>query len=1440
MNMKTLHQTSYGATVLAVISLVLLAFSSGPAQAASATWLASPTDGNWITSASENNWSTGVGTWPGGNSTSSGDTATFNSASSFTTVVVGGTWNIKNITFDTANCPTYTITNTGAGTARMTAAGTIQITSTVTQPQAITGSQLRLHTTGAVNLVNNSATPTATLTVSTGFKANNSTEATLLDQAVNLQGSNTGSNVVSGAIVDYDANYTYVSAVTKSGAGTWYLTANNTYKGPTIISGGTLALTGAGAISSTTNIVINGAGATLSVAGTLSIANPMFVTNSGTLLITNTTFRTPVTVTNLTLANATLRLGVNGATPFTNIVATSGLTAGAGGIVLSIDQVANIAGPTTFPIISYTGADPDAASFTVSAPSIYTAGPVTVDTTHKLVTVALSPMVVSTTAVWVGATNDVLVSNWDLITTNWLVSDVPGAYSQFGPVQFDDTASNSTVSLTTVLSPGLITVTNSTLNYTFNGGGSLSGAASLLKQGSGTLVLDNAAANTYSGGTTITNNGVLQLGNNDANGSLGSGPVTNGASLVINRSDAFTLGNAIYGSGSLTKTGNGTLTLTALNSYSGQTFVNSGSLILNGTLGGGGVLTNAAGSTLGGTGTSVGPVNLSGTLNPGAPLGTFTALSGVTLESGANLVFDLNTSTTIGGGVNDLVNVASDLTVNNNSITLNFLTPPTLGSPYRLINFGGNLNGSFNPIVLGSHYTATLDQSTPNQINVTLSGSGANLTWNSTSSGVWDIGATANWLNQATASSDLFYAGDTVLFDDSVAGAQTNITLGLAVAPTSVTVNSANNYSISGSGKITGTTGLTKNGSGTLTLRTTNDFTGAVAIQNGTILIANTNALGSWNSGVVNISSGGALDLGGLTSAVNQANPLFGAKQFNIAGNGPAGNGALVNSGAFNQQGAYELITLTADATFGGTTRWDMRNGTVSLDLAGHKLTKISTNQISLVNVAVTAGDIDINQGVLSFESASSVPAGGTITVNTGGSLGHYRLNSGALTRNVVLNGGGITNISTSNPVSTNDAPISLTANSILGGSSTATYPLYLNGVIAESGGSFGITKAGAGPVVLTAVNTYSGNTLVVTGAVALSGSGSIANSANVTVSAGATLDASARSDGTFTLGTIQTLAGRGTVNGNVVVPNSSTAVIHPGGGGAAAATLTVSKNLTLNGSASANVVFDLSSTYNGANDQIVLNGNGATLDGGNGAQITVNSAGTLDTTHDYVLFNLTGTTPAILGSFAAVPAWAGVTPQYAAGYSIIVSGTQVKLHFTPLPVTVTGITAQDKTYDGGTAATLNLGGAALVGLLPADVGNVTLNTDSAVGAFSDPNVGNNKLVTISGLSLNGGAAGNYLLTQPSTTASITAASVPGEPGITSIKVLGGNVTVSGTNVSGSFGHAYYLVTSDSLTTPQANWLPLVTNTFAADGSFTSTVSIGGASQFYRILVPLP
>jgi gliding motility-associated-like protein len=90
----------------------------------------------------------------------------------------------------------------------------------------------------------------------------------------------------------------------------------------------------------------------------------------------------------------------------------------------------------------------------------------------------------------------------------------------------------------------------------------------------------------------------------------------------------------------------------------------------------------------------------------------------------------------------------------------------------------------------------------------------------------------------------------------------------------------------------------------------------------------------------------------------------------------------------------------------------------------------------------------------------------------------------------------------------------------------------------------------------------------------------------------------------------------------------------------------------------------------------------------------------------------------------------------------------------TVAPLTVTGVTANNKVYDGTTTATINTAGALLAGVAGSDI--ITLNSGSVTGTFADPNIGAGKVVTISGFTVSGTDLGNYTFTQPTVFADIT------------------------------------------------------------------------------------
>jgi len=113
------------------------------------------------------------------------------------------------------------------------------------------------------------------------------------------------------------------------------------------------------------------------------------------------------------------------------------------------------------------------------------------------------------------------------------------------------------------------------------------------------------------------------------------------------------------------------------------------------------------------------------------------------------------------------------------------------------------------------------------------------------------------------------------------------------------------------------------------------------------------------------------------------------------------------------------------------------------------------------------------------------------------------------------------------------------------------------------------------------------------------------------------------------------------------------------------------------------------------------------------------------------------------------------ITATYSGGAGFAASpvAASVNQTVTPAPLTVGGITASDRSYNGTNTAALNVASAFLIGRVGSD--QVDLNVVGSSGSFADPHAGTAKPVTVSGLSLVGPNASNYTLTQPTTTATI-------------------------------------------------------------------------------------
>ncbi len=130
--------------------------------------------------------------------------------------------------------------------------------------------------------------------------------------------------------------------------------------------------------------------------------------------------------------------------------------------------------------------------------------------------------------------------------------------------------------------------------------------------------------------------------------------------------------------------------------------------------------------------------------------------------------------------------------------------------------------------------------------NTEFNRSAKTIYWTASTNSQWDYSSTSNWTDLSTA--EVFVNRDTVNFDDSHSSNHA-VTLNTSVTPTSVTVNhsSGADYTISGSGAIGGSGGLTKNGSGKLTLSTNNTYTGGTTVNAGTLVVGHYHGLGNSN-----------------------------------------------------------------------------------------------------------------------------------------------------------------------------------------------------------------------------------------------------------------------------------------------------------------------------------------------------------------------------------------------------------------------------------------------------------------------------------------------------------------------------------------------------------------------------------------------------------------
>lgn len=586
--------------------------------------------------------------------------------------------------------------------------------------------------------------------------------------------------------------------------------------------------------------------------------------------------------------------------------------------------------------------------------------------------------------------------------------------------------------------------TSFTYAGTFKNQGS-SALTALTKVGAGTFTL--TGTNTFTGAVTITA-GTLQIGDGSADGILGGGAIANSAALVFNRPDSYTVANNISGSGTVTIQAGGTDTYTGTNSSSGTTIISQGDLIL----GASGLMSCpvsvAAGSTfdvsqnpaftldqmLSGSGSVNGLLTaVGGAVNPGGTgaAGTLTFLSGLTESGGVNNQFEVSTPT----GTNDFVNVTGNLTLSGvNNITLSDFSGGTIPpGTYPLIAYSGTLSGSvanFNVTAVGITGVLTnITTTTPPEIAVIVTPASrgpTNLFWLGDGAlNNWDS-STSNWVNGATAFA--FQAGDSVFFNDAGAP-NTNVNLVIAALPATVTFSNTVHYTLQGDGSIGGATGLTKTNTGTVTLLTTNSYTGPTIVNGGVLEVQNIgisgtpSAIGTANSSPTNlVLSGATFRYSGTSANTDHGMTLNGPADALdvISGTTLTLNGTLTGPGALTLTDSGTVTLANANTYTGGTV---ISNGVLALGSNNANNNGAGGSGVGPTNEPVTfaGGTLELYGAQPGSSTGNNyntlynplvVPAGQTGTlimfprgpVNTGGSAGLFSSLSGSGTLNLEVN----------------------------------------------------------------------------------------------------------------------------------------------------------------------------------------------------------------------------------------------------------------------------------------------------------------------------------------------------------------------------------------------------------------------------------------------------
>lgn len=1026
--------------------------------------------------------------------------------------------NSASLVFNRSNDLTYAGVISGGGTLTKSGAGTLTLTgdSIYTGATTISAGTLQVGSGGTTGwLTSNAVTNNGTL-------------------SFNRSDNRTYSGGISGS-----------GSVVKSGAGKLILDGTNSYSGGTTISGGILEVASDAKLGATNGRVTLDGG-TLSLAGTITSGRAFSITGSNGTIDTGTNTDTLNGI--IDGAGALTKVGggtlvLTGANTYgggTTISAGilqlgSGGAAGSitGNVVNNGTLVFNRNDASTFSgVVSGTGILKQSGTgrTILTGANTYTGDTVIENGTLQVGADSASGAISGN----VRNSGSLEFKRSDSYTYAGTITGT-GSLKQTGAGTLILTGNNSYTGLTTIDSGTLqigaggasgsinsdivnnaALVMNRSDDVTYDK--KISGSGTFEKRGAGKLTV--TGDNDYAGLTTISE-GTLQIGNG-TKGSIRS-DIVNNSNLIVNRDHDIDFTNVLSGTGTLEKQGTGNLTLSGDNSaFSGTTTVSTGGLIVNGTLGSG-VVTVASGASLGGAGTIGGNTTISsgGTL-VGTQGSTLNFGSDLTLASGSVLnvsygAFDANAGT--------LFNVNGNLNFNANVVYVADLGGFGPGQ-YNLFHADGTITGTLTPGTLPpgvnpSDVTFNRDQNGHDYYFTNTQGMQLGY-WDGTvtsasgsltgGDGIWEAGAT-NWTGENGGLHNIWNAAQFAIFSGqsgtvtvqgpvstsgmqfvttgySVTGGPLTLESSSTVAPI-IRVGSAGDATVTATvgSVLSGLKGMEKSDLGTLILTADNDYTGGTTIQAGTLQLGNGGTTGSV---IGDIMIGQPDEDPDAVLAVDRSGNF-------TLGNTIDGRGKLVQRGAGD-------TTLTGSNNYSGGT-----------DILAGRLIVSADNNLGKVVGAVT-----LDGGTLQFAEDISSTRGYTIGVNGGtldtgaktdtitgviGGTGQFtKLGTGTLvlggdntfTGDLHVNAGTLKitdNSNLGNPHShlyINDATLrfgdtfTMTHDLTLGGAGATIdvdgYDNSISGVI--DGGK--LTKTGAGTLLLTGANTYTGDIEIDAGTLAV------------------------------------------------------------------------------------------------------------------------------------------------------------------------------------------------------------------------------------------------------------------------------------------------------------------------------------------------------------------